>query len=230
MSNKHSFSHLVPYELSSPEFLKRLQCQDATEGEKSRLSCQVIGDPVPKVQWLKEDGTEILDTDLRYEISYSLETGIADLFIKSTLLSDEMSYKCVASNKYGTSKTIGVLVVKANKTSNPSSPSRTLRAPDSNQRSKSPLKNIDVPVSNLPTVKEENELTSSQSEEAIADILAHKLTTIISPIVEKNEGCKLMIEPPELLEVKEGEDVKICFNILGLRYLYFHFKAFVIDY
>lgn len=45
MSNKHCFSHLVPYDISSPEFLKRLQCEDAVEGERATLSCQVVGDP-----------------------------------------------------------------------------------------------------------------------------------------------------------------------------------------
>ena len=50
--------------------------------------------------------------DTRYEVGYDLTTGTASLIIKNALVSDEMSYKCVASNKYGTSKTIGVLVVK----------------------------------------------------------------------------------------------------------------------
>lgn len=134
MTEKTSFSHLVPYEISSPEFLKRLQCEDAQEGELARLVCQVIGDPgisfkklnlalnfhiliflkpiVPKIQWFKEDGTEILECNSRYEQSYSLETGMVELVIKCALISDEMSYKCVASNKHGTAKTLGVLVVK----------------------------------------------------------------------------------------------------------------------
>ena len=112
MAHQHPFKHLVNYELSSPEFLKRLQCEDALEGEVSRLSCEVVGDPVPKIQWFKEDGTEIVEGMDRYEMTYSLDTGKAQLTIKNTLVSDEMSYKCVASNNYGTSKTIGVLVVK----------------------------------------------------------------------------------------------------------------------
>ncbi len=39
--------------------------------------------------------------------------------------------------------------------------------PDSNTRSVSPLKNIDVPYSNLEPVKEETEHSSSQSEDTI---------------------------------------------------------------
>jgi len=67
---------------------------------------------VPVIQWFTEDGVEILSSDTRYEVAYDLTTGTASLIIKNALVSDEMSYKCVASNKYGTSKTIGVLVVK----------------------------------------------------------------------------------------------------------------------
>ena len=42
---QHSFNHIVQYELSSPDFLKRLQCEETLEGENARLSCQVIGEP-----------------------------------------------------------------------------------------------------------------------------------------------------------------------------------------
>ena len=40
-----NFKHMVPYELSMPEFLKRLQCEDVKEGQDALLTCQVIGDP-----------------------------------------------------------------------------------------------------------------------------------------------------------------------------------------
>lgn len=165
MESENIFKKLVPYDLNAPEFLKRLQCLDGLEGQETVISCQVIGDPVPKIQWLCEDGTEILASNVRYDISYCLNTGNATLKIKNTLLSDEMSYKCVASNKYGTAKTIGILVVKANKNA------KKLEPPAENRRSASPLKNIDVPPSNLQPVKEETEVSSSQSEESIIDIL-----------------------------------------------------------
>ena len=112
MTGENPFKKLVPYELSSPEFLKRLKCEDAQEGDSASLTCEVIGDPVPNIQWLKEDITEITDENQRYETKYNLETGLAELIIKNVLRSDEMTYKCVASNKHGTCKTIGVLVVK----------------------------------------------------------------------------------------------------------------------
>lgn len=167
MESENSFNNLVPYDLSAPEFLKRLQCLDGLEGQETVISCQVIGDPIPKIQWLCEDGSEILPTNPRFEIFYCLKTGNASLKIKNTLLSDEMSYKCVASNMYGTSKTIGILVVKANKDLK----RNKLEPPTNSRRSASPLKKIDVPPSNLQPVKEETEISSSQSEGSIVDIL-----------------------------------------------------------
>ena len=44
-AQKHSFSHLVSYDVTIPEFLKRLQCSDVSLGENAHLTCQVIGDP-----------------------------------------------------------------------------------------------------------------------------------------------------------------------------------------
>ncbi|CAF0740265.1 unnamed protein product [Brachionus calyciflorus] len=203
MDSEGSFGHLVPYDLTIPEFLRRLQCLDGVEGEETLITCQVIGDPVPKIQWLKEDGTEILETDIRYEMSYCLKTGNATLKIKNTLLGDEMSYKCVASNKHGTSKTIGVLVVKAKK----NKPSSNLLPPvnSSSKRSLSPLRNIDVPPSNLQPVKEETEISSSQSEDSIVDLL--KIT--------EDKSCRILERPDETIHVKEGEDLKFFFAIQG---------------
>ncbi len=67
---------------------------------------------MPKILWFREDGSEIKESE-KYQMTYDLETAKAELTIKSVLASDEMSYKCVASNLHGTAKTIGVLVVKS---------------------------------------------------------------------------------------------------------------------
>ena len=109
MENK--LRKLVDYDISIPEFLKRLQCSECNENEVGILSCTVIGDPIPDISWFKEDLTHIV-TDSRYDMKYNYETGVAELIIRDSRISDEQSYKCVASNKYGTAKTIGVLVVK----------------------------------------------------------------------------------------------------------------------
>ena len=174
---------------------------------------------MPSIQWFTEDGVEILTEDSRYDISYDLNTGTASLIIKHALISDEMSYKCVASNKYGTAKTIGVLVVKATKSKKSPSPGRSLTPPTlTTQRSISPLKNIDVPPSNLMPVKEETELSSSQSEDGKKGQKPTK--SLVEPQLPSLEdtridGCKVIVEPPKKIEIREGEDIKICCNILG---------------
>jgi len=76
------------------------------------LFCEVIGDPVPEITWFTEEGEEIRTND-HYQMSYDLQTGRAELKIKKILISDEQSYKCVASNVHGSAKTIGVLVIKS---------------------------------------------------------------------------------------------------------------------
>ena len=45
-------------------------------------------------------------------MSHLLDTGEVQMIIKNVKTSDEMSYKCVATNKYGTSKTLGLLLIK----------------------------------------------------------------------------------------------------------------------
>lgn len=92
-----------------------------------------------------------------------------------------MSYKCVASNKYGTSKTIGVLVVKCKnppirKSPSPSpSPSRSLSQSPTTvnlinnsalNRNLSPMRNIDLPPPILQAVIEEPEIISSSQSES----------------------------------------------------------------
>ena len=41
---KQTFKSSV-FDLSVPEFLKRLQCEEALEGQLTLLSCEVVGDP-----------------------------------------------------------------------------------------------------------------------------------------------------------------------------------------
>lgn len=152
---------------SEPEFIIRLQGDSVVEGEDASLNCKVTGDPMPRIQWFLDDGTEIKPSR-RHEMNYDLATGDVQLVIKNTRPSDEASYKCVATNRYGTSKTLGLLLLKpSHKPISPKSPSpkRSSDFPKiTGCRSDSPLKNIEVPVSNLLPVKEEAE-HSSQSEE-----------------------------------------------------------------
>jgi hypothetical protein len=82
MENK--LKNLVDYDISIPEFLKRLQCSETNEHEIATLCCIVIGDPIPQVSWFKEDGTQVIP-DSHYEINYDIETGNAELLIKERI-------------------------------------------------------------------------------------------------------------------------------------------------
>jgi hypothetical protein len=180
---------------------------------------------VPTIEWFKEDHSQIpsSDVDKRYEMSYDSETGTAKLVIRNALLVDEMSYKCVATNKHGTAKTFGVLVIKEN---------RALRSPTHRSgsatataelRTASPLRKIDVPVSHLMPVLEESEHSDTQTDCSggkSAGESGNKLVMSpdakISPVREEELiPCKVLHELPARCEVKEGEDMKISCTIQG---------------
>jgi hypothetical protein len=206
--DKNMWQHLVPYEITSPEFLERLKADDVNQGGTVNLHCQVIGIPIPTIQWFREDETEISQTD-RFEMKYDLETGMANLKIKNVMIFDEMTYKCLATNKHGTAKTIANLVVKAIKS--PKSPVSTKNI-SVTRRSASPLRNIEVPPSNLTSVTEETEHSGSQSE---AENLKKKSNTETATDPKQQHDCKILTQMPEKIEIKEGEDLKICCNVLG---------------
>ena len=57
----------------------------------ARLDCVVLGDPIPTVQWLRNDN--LLTNSMKYKI---LTNG--SLLVLNTELSDEGEFKCVGSN------------------------------------------------------------------------------------------------------------------------------------
>jgi hypothetical protein len=184
---------------------------------------------VPEIEWFKEDHTQIKSSDKRYEMSYETETGTAKLIIKNALLVDEMSYKCVATNRHGTAKTFGVLVIKENKALR--SPTHLARSPNSattagdQMRTASPLRKIDVPVSHLMPVLEESEHSDTQTDASAKSAenstrLAVSPAAKISPVREEELGaaaapCRVIQELPGNVEVKEGEDLKLSCTIRG---------------
>lgn len=98
--------------MSGPKFLKRLECIEAFEGESVSLTCNVIGSPAPTIKWIIDD-TEVTFENSHIKSKYNSINGNAELHIAKCELSDEQSYTCVASNIHGTSKTMGVLIVKS---------------------------------------------------------------------------------------------------------------------
>ena len=176
---------------------------------------------MPTIEWFREDNTQISPSEKRFTMSYEAETGVATLVIRNALLVDEMSYKCVASNQYGTAKTIGVLVIKENKA--------LRRSPTMSRRSISPATSaVDLrgPSLLLPVLEESEHSDShtdksgSENKQRLIKQSAEK--NKISPVREeelavtgRKIGCRILNDLPPSIELKEGEDLKLSCTIVS---------------
>jgi hypothetical protein len=173
--------------LAAPEIVRRLISQDAFENETVTFTCTVqnadnVNEDEPySIAWFFND-KQIEANNEKYSIDENAKTGICLLTIRNILPDDEGAYRCVATNKFGTSVTTGFLAVlskysdlslctkkiisflgrKRSQSPSPSrnaSPNRSL-SPSSNRtrdRSVSPLRYINLPMSKLARVTEELE-------------------------------------------------------------------------
>ncbi|KHJ47493.1 immunoglobulin I-set domain protein [Trichuris suis] len=86
---------------AAPTVIIPLENQRQIEGNLIDLACQFSGESI-HIRWYK-DGQEIgSDGHIRIEI---LDNGQTRLSIKTLMLKDEGSYRCVASNEFGSSST-----------------------------------------------------------------------------------------------------------------------------
>ncbi|CDW55769.1 Muscle M line assembly protein unc 89 [Trichuris trichiura] len=86
---------------AAPTVIIPLENQRQIEGNLIELACQFSGEPT-HIRWYK-DGQEIgSDGHVRIEF---LDNGQSRLSIKTLMLKDEGSYRCVASNEFGSSST-----------------------------------------------------------------------------------------------------------------------------
>ncbi|CAF2530540.1 unnamed protein product [Rotaria sp. Silwood2] len=156
--------------LAAPEIVRRLTSQDAFENETVTFTCTVQNvnstndDESYSITWFFGDQQIKLNNE-KYSVDENPKTGICLLTIRHITAEDEGAYRCVATNKYGSSVTTGFLAVLRRKRSHSPSPSRNAspsrslspsssRVPD---RSVSPLRYINLPVSKLARVTEELE-------------------------------------------------------------------------
>ncbi|XP_018309584.1 uncharacterized protein [Mycetomoellerius zeteki] len=91
-----------------PVFVKELQPSFAMEGCSHKLECTVKGNPLPTVQWYKNDTN--IDNSPDYIITFN--NGEAVLKFDEVFLEDKASYTCKAANQWGQSSTIAYLNVK----------------------------------------------------------------------------------------------------------------------
>ncbi|XP_023931299.1 twitchin isoform X3 [Lingula anatina] len=81
----------------SPDFVFQLRPRYIIEGNEFKLICCVEATPTPTVQWFK-DGREIF-SDSHYDISY--KSGVCELQISSTKVSDTGTFSIRAENSKG---------------------------------------------------------------------------------------------------------------------------------
>ncbi|XP_039306302.1 uncharacterized protein LOC105193639 isoform X2 [Solenopsis invicta] len=93
---------------SAPVFTKELQPSFTREGCSHKLECTVKGNPLPTVQWYKNDTN--IDNSPDYVITYN--NGEAVLKFDEIFLEDKASYTCKATNQWGQSTTSSFLDVK----------------------------------------------------------------------------------------------------------------------
>jgi hypothetical protein len=102
--------------LAAPEIVRRLISQDAFENETVTFTCtvqdadNVYEDDPYSIAWFFND-KQIESNNEKYSIDENPKTGICLLTIRHIGGDDEGAYRCVATNKFGSSVTTGFLAV-----------------------------------------------------------------------------------------------------------------------
>ncbi|XP_078042862.1 uncharacterized protein LOC144473128 isoform X2 [Augochlora pura] len=94
---------------SPPVFVKELAASVVTEGSSLRMDCTVEGNPLPTVQWYKNDTN--IDNSPDYIITYN--NGEAVLKFEEVFLEDKATYTCKAANRLGHASTSAFLDVQS---------------------------------------------------------------------------------------------------------------------
>ncbi|CAF4849201.1 unnamed protein product [Rotaria socialis] len=209
--------------LAAPEIVRRLTSQDAFENESVTFTCTVQSvdnadeDEPYSIAWFFND-KQIESNNEKYSLDENPKTGICLLTIRNIVAEDEGPYRCIATNKFGSSVTTAFLAVLRRKRSHSPSPSRNASpnrslSPSNNHaqdRSVSPLRYINLPMSKLARVTEELESLVNQTpstvpeeeeEEAKKDEEEQEL--------ENNEPVQTTAEMPPSIEQVEIPITKI---------------------
>ncbi|KRY53788.1 Muscle M-line assembly protein unc-89 [Trichinella britovi] len=87
----------------APQVIVPLENERCTEGDRLELNCQFSGSDL-QIRWFKDGLTISSDGHIKLE---NAENGWSKLIIPSLMLKDEGSYRCVASNEFGSATTKG---------------------------------------------------------------------------------------------------------------------------
>lgn len=95
-------------QMIAPRIVRFLESGKAKEGASYEFSCVVTGNPLPTVQWYKND--KCIDDSPDYVISYN--NGEAKLRFEEVFLEDDAVYTCSASNPAGIEHCSASLIVE----------------------------------------------------------------------------------------------------------------------
>jgi hypothetical protein len=101
----------VPHEeiqLAPPSFVRLLQNAYANERSSFEFNCLVAGNPLPTVQWFRNDNC--VDNNSSYNITYN--NGLASLQIASVKVEDQGIFTVKASNQVGHNECSAILSVE----------------------------------------------------------------------------------------------------------------------
>ncbi|CRL08293.1 CLUMA_CG021374, isoform B [Clunio marinus] len=95
--------------LAPPTFIRLLQNAYANENSSFEFNCLVTGNPLPTVQWYRNDNC--VDSNSNYNITYN--NGLASLQIPSLKIEDQGIFTVKASNQVGHNECSAILSVEA---------------------------------------------------------------------------------------------------------------------
>ncbi|XP_018789904.1 PREDICTED: titin homolog isoform X6 [Bactrocera latifrons] len=98
----------IEMQMVPPRIVRFLQSGKATEGSTFEFLCVVSGNPLPTVQWYKND--KCIDDSPDYVINYN--NGEATLRFEEVFLEDDAVYTCSASNPAGIEHCSASLIVE----------------------------------------------------------------------------------------------------------------------
>jgi hypothetical protein len=96
-----------------PKFVEKPEKQHVLQNSKASFAASADGDPMPMIKWIK-NGVEVEESD-NIEIYYDEEVDTHFIEFAEATSKDAGTYKCIASNMFGSETVQCVLVVSQNR-------------------------------------------------------------------------------------------------------------------
>lgn len=92
--------------IAIPEVRVTPRLQSKRPGEEATMSCHVVGEPLPRVEWLKNDDS------LHDEEKYEVVGNGTKLIVRNIGYADTGAYMCQATSIGGLTRDISSLVIQ----------------------------------------------------------------------------------------------------------------------